>query len=82
MLKLEYGDALIIYSIGTVNSADTIDRLKDIIPYVGNEDIRTQMSVLQEKINEMNDEEWEILFPKILRKVAVYLYRDKEHGLN
>lgn len=33
MLKLEYGDALIIYSIGTVNCADTIDRLKAIIPY-------------------------------------------------
>ena len=43
MIKLEYGDALMIYCFGSVNCADTIERFKAIIPSVANEDIRDQL---------------------------------------
>lgn len=45
-------------------------------------DIRTQMFVLREKIDEcMDDEDWELFFPKLLRNMAVYLDRDRENFL-
>lgn len=40
------------------------------------------MFVLREKIDEcMDDEDWELFFPKLLRNMAVYLDRDRENFL-
>ena len=81
-MNLEYGDAMMIYCIGSVNREDTIERFTRIIPHVGNEDVRDQMFVLREKISErMDDEDWAIFFPKVLRNMAVYLDHDRENFL-
>lgn len=81
-MKLEYGDAMMIYCFGCVNREDTVARLGCIIPHVGNEDVRNQMFVLKEKIDKcMDDEDWEVFFPKVLRNMAVYLDRDRENFL-
>lgn len=78
--NLVFGDDLIMYCFGSVNCEDTIARLGCIIPHVGNEEIRTQMFVLKEKIDQcMDDEDWELYFPKLLRNMAVYLDREKEN---
>ena len=79
-LNLVYGDAMLIYCIGCVDREDTIARFEQIIPHVGNEEVRAQMFVLKEKIDQcMDDEEWAIFFPKILRNLSVYLDRDREN---
>ena len=81
-MKLVYGDDLMLYCFGSVNREDTIARLGCVIPHVGNEEIRTQMFVLKEKIDQcIDDEDWELYFPKLLRNMAVYLDRDKEEFL-
>ena len=73
MMKLEYGNALIIYGFGSVDCADTIDRLTAAISNMANENIRFWKFVLKEKLMDMDDEDWALLFPKILRNMAVYL---------
>ena len=79
-LNLVYGDAMLIYCIGCVDREDTIARFEQIIPHVGNEEVRTQMFVLKEKIDQLfDDEDWAIFFPKVLRNLAVYLDRDREN---
>ena len=81
-MSLEYGDAMMIYCIGSVNREDTIERFTRIITHVGNDEIRDQMFVLREKISErMDDEDWAIFFPKVLRNMAVYLDHDRENFL-
>ena len=52
-----YGDAMLIYCFVSVNREDTIERFTRIIPHVANEDIRAQMLVLLEKIDERMDDE-------------------------
>lgn len=79
MMRLEYGDALMIYCIGSVDRTDTVERFRAIIPHVGNEDISAQMFALKEKINDLDDEDWAVFFPKILRNMAVYLDHDREN---
>ena len=69
-LNLVYGDAMLIYCIGCVDRKDTIARFEQIIPHVGNEEVRAQY---------FDDEDWAIFFPKVLRNLAVYLDRDKEN---
>lgn len=82
-MKLEYGDVMMNYCIGCVNREDTITRLGCIISHVGNEDVRNQMFVLKERIDQcMDDEDWEAFFPRVLRNMAVYLDRDRENFLN
>ena len=82
-MKLEYGDAMMVYCIGCVNREDTIARFEHIIPHVGNEEVRSQMFELKEKIDEcMDDEDWAVFFPKVLRNYAVYLDRDRENFMN
>ena len=72
--------ARLIYCIGCVDREDTIARFEQIIPHMGNEEVRAQMFVLKEKIDQcMDDEEWAIFFPKILRNLSVYLDRDREN---
>lgn len=79
-MNLVYGDAMLIYCIGCVDREDTIARFEQIIPHMGNEEVRAQMFVLKEKIDQcMEDEEWAIFFPKILRNLSVYLDRDREN---
>ena len=79
-LNLVYGDAMLIYCIGCVDREDTIARFEQIIPHVGNEEVRAQMFVLKEKIDQYcDDEDWAIFFPKGLRNLAVYLDRDREN---
>ena len=79
-LNLVYGDAMMIYCFGSVNREDTVERFRRIIPHVGNEEVRAQMFILKEKINQyFDDEDWAIFFPKVLRNLAVYLDRDKEN---
>ena len=79
-LNLVYGDAMLIYCIGCVDREDTIARFEQIIPHVGNEEVRAQMFILKEKINQyFDDEDWAIFFPKVLRNLAVYLDRDREN---
>ena len=79
-MNLVYGDAMLIYCIGCVDREDTIARFEQIIPHMGNEEVRAQMFVLKEKIDQcMDDEEWAIFFPKILRNLSVYLDRDREN---
>ena len=66
-LNLVYGDAMLIYCIGCVDREDTIARFEQIIPHVGNEEVRAQMFVLKEKIDQyFDDEDWAIFFPKVL----------------
>ena len=82
-LNLVYGDAMLIYCIGCVDREDTIARFEQIIPHVGNEEVRAQMFVLKEKIDQyFDDEDWAIFFPKVLRNLAVYLDRDRENFMN
>ena len=50
--NLVYGDDMMIYCIGCVNREDTVARFEHIIPHVGNEEIRAQMFVLKEKIDQ------------------------------
>lgn len=79
-LNLVYGDVMLIYCIGCVDREDTIACFEQIILHIGNEEVRTQMFVLKEKIDEcFGDEDWAIFFPKVLRNLAVYLDRDKEN---
>ena len=78
MMDYEYGDNLMIYCFGTVSRQDTIDRLRAVITNVAHPDIRRQMFVLKEKISEnVDDEEWAELFPKVQRNMAVLLYNDR-----
>ncbi len=82
-LNLVYGDTMLIYCIGCVDREDTIARFEQIIPHVGNEEVRAQMFVLKEKIDQyFDDEDWAIFFPKVLRNLAVYLDRDRENFMN
>ena len=79
-MRIVFGDDLIMYCFGSVSREDTLERLTNVIPYVGNEEIRAQMFVLREKIDQcMDDEEWALYFPKLLRNMAVYLDREKEN---
>ena len=60
-MNLVYGDAMLIYCIGCVDCEDTIARFEQIIPRVGNEEVRAQIFVLKEKIDQcMDDEDWAI----------------------
>ena len=82
-LNLVYGDAMLIYCIGCVDRKDTVARFEQIIPHVGNEEVRAQMFVLKEKIDQyFDDDAWAIFFPKVLRNLAVYLDRDRENFMN
>lgn len=78
-INLVYGDDLMIYCIGSVNREDTVTRFEHIIPHIGNEEIRAQMFVLKEKIDQWDDEEWELFFPKLLRNMAVYLDHERDN---
>lgn len=60
-MNLVYGDAMLSYCIGCVDREDTIARFEQIIPHVSNEEVRAQMFVLKEKIDQcMDDEDWAI----------------------
>ena len=79
-MRIVFGDDLIMYCFGSVSCEDTLERLTRVIPYVGNEEIRAHMFVLREKIDQcMDDEDWALYFPKLLRNMAVYLGREKEN---
>lgn len=60
--------------------SESVESFEQIIPHVGNEEVRAQMFVLKEKIDQYFDnEDWAIFFPKVLRNLAVYLDRDREN---
>ena len=81
MMRLEYGDVLMIYCIGSValTALTPLTGSGSSCPMWGMMTLAPRCFALKEKINDLDDKDWAACFPKLLHNMAIYPDQDKEN---